>query len=204
MIFIPKVTSSQHHVENYRPISLVNIQGKILDKILNRRLKDSLEINNVTDTRQNGFRQNRGTHTTLATLYETIVNNMNEKNPQIDVVLRDVSKAFDKVWHTNLKFKIMTLNIHLCFKKILCNFHDNWKASIRIEEYIGPPFPLHSGVPQGADLSPTLYAFYIHDLPPPTPYSEHIAYADDIIQIISYNSKSHHILKRKTKAAIKN
>ena len=197
--FHPKSNPSQYYVKNYRPVSLLDIQGKILDIIIYRWLKDFLEINNIPDTRQQDFRQNKGTHTVLAAIYETVVNNRNEKSPQINIVLRYVSKVFNEVWHTGLKFKIITLYIHNCFKKILCNFLDYRKALIRIEEYIGAPFPLHSGVPRGAGLSPTLYAFCIHDLPPPTPYSEHIAYADDITQIISCKRKSHLMLKHNTK-----
>ena len=145
------------------------------------------------------FSSRSGLYKARLRLQTTIVNNRNEKNPQSDIVFRNVSKAFDKVWHTGLKFKIITLDIHNCFKKILCNFLDNRKALTKSKNTLVLHTLLHSGVPRGAGLSPTLYAFYIHDLPPPSPFSEHIAYADDITQIISYNSKSHRMLNSKRK-----
>ena len=202
MIFIPKGSGSQHKVQNYRPISLLETQGKLLDKLINRRLIHYLELNNYTDDHQHGFRTGRGTHTALAEFYETLVNKRHVKNSNTDVVLRDVSKAFDKVWHNGLKYKLIQINLHTCFLRILCNFLDDRTASIRIDNYIGPPFPLLSGVPQGAGVSPTFYSFYIHDMPPPAPDSTYIAYADDITQIISYKG-SYRMLAKKTTKAIK-
>lgn len=193
MIFLPKGSSSQHQVQNYRPISLLDVQGKLLDKILNQRLTHHLETNGLTNIRQHGFRKNRGTHTALATFQEIVSRDL-AKGMKTDVVLRDVSKAFDKVWHTGLKYKLTQLNIHPALTETLCDFITDRTASIRIGTYTGPPFPLESGVPQGACLSPTLYSFYTHDLPPPLPDTEYICFADDISQIIStpnYKTTAH-------------
>lgn len=190
MIFIPKSNTSQHDIRNYRPISLLDVQGKLLDKILNARLYNHIQQNNILNIRQHGFRKNRGTHTALAVLQEKLSTDLRNKHT-IDIVLRDVSKAFDKVWHTGLKFKIMQLNIHNSFKRTLCDYLTDRTAKIRIANHIGPSFPLESGVPQGACLSPTLYSFYTHDMPPPLPDTDYICFADDITQIISvpYNYK---------------
>lgn len=51
------------------------------------------------------------------------------------------------------------------------------------------PFITENGVPQGGCLSPTLFILYTSDMPEPAPYSEHIMFADDITQIISYTGK---------------
>ena len=187
MIFIPKSTSNQTDVTKFRPISLLDIQGKILDKILNQRLTHRLETTGMTNDRQHGFRRNRGTHTALATLNETLARDL-RRGHSIDIVMRDVTKAFDKVWHDGLKFKIEQLRLpNDCFTKILCNYLDNRTAKIRLGTFTGHDFTLNTGVPQGACLSPTLYSFYIHDLPEPIPQTDYIAFADDITQIISSN-----------------
>ncbi|KAF2349396.1 Reverse transcriptase domain [Trinorchestia longiramus] len=111
MIFLPKPSTSQHEIKNYRPISLLDTHGKLLDKILTYRLTDHFTIHNIHNKRQHGFRHGRGTHTALATLHETLHIHLNQRHT-IDVILRDVSKAFDKVWHTDLKFKLSQLNLH--------------------------------------------------------------------------------------------
>ena len=105
MIFIPKGNQSQHQITNYRPISLIDVQAKILDKILKNRLVKHLDTHNLHNIRQHGFRKNRGTHTALAIFNESIAS-AKAQNQLTDIVLRDVSKAFDKVWHTGLKYKL--------------------------------------------------------------------------------------------------
>ena len=101
VIFIPKA-GTYHLAKNYRPISLLEIHGKLLGKILNNKLIWHLNTHDVMNSRQYGFRTSRGTRTALATLYETISQDIYDKH-KIDIVLRDVSKAFEKVWHTGLQ-----------------------------------------------------------------------------------------------------
>ncbi|WP_368666157.1 reverse transcriptase domain-containing protein, partial [Nocardioides antri] len=95
-----------------------------------------------------------------------------------------MSKAFDKVWHNGLKYKLITKALPKFLIRILSNYLDDRTASIRMGSYVGPPFDLLSGVPQRGCLSPTLFSFYTSDLPPPSGKNEHIIYADDITQII--------------------
>ncbi|KAF2348383.1 Reverse transcriptase domain [Trinorchestia longiramus] len=190
IIFLPKLSTSQHEIKNYRPISLFDIHGKLLDKILTYRLTDHLTIHNIYSKRQHGFRHERGTYTALATLHETLHIHLNQRHT-INVILRHVSKAFDKVWHTGLKYKLSQLNLHPLFTKILTNFLSDRTAAIRIANHTGQGFPIKSGVPQGAIISPALYNFYTHDLPPPIPNTDYIAFADDITQItLSPNSRN--------------
>merc|ERR1712002_1233144 len=103
-----------------------------------------------------------------------------------DVVLRDVSKAFDKIWHHGLKYKLLKANMPTCLLKTISSFLDNRFATVRLENYVGPKFQLLSGVPQGACLSPSLYSFYTHDLGEPDQGCDYVAYADDITQIVEY------------------
>jgi len=184
MIFLPKPNTSHKLVQNYRPISLLEVPGKIFDKILNKRLTTHLSDNNIYNDRQHGFRKHRGTHTALATFHEKLHISLSQ-NHHTDIVLRDVTKAFDKVWHTGLQYKLSNLHLHSCYTKTLSNFLHNRTASIQIGTHIGPPLSLRSGVPQGACLSPTLYTIYTNDMPAPIPDTDYITFADDITQIIS-------------------
>ena len=184
VVFIPKGNKSPYYVTNYRPISLLDIHGKILDRLLKDRLYSKLETDNLINDRQHGFRQFRGTNTAIAIFHQQIALHAAHRR-QIDVTLRDVTKAFDRVWHTGLKHKLLRLQLHPSFTRILSDFITDRLAQIRIGTHIGPPFPLQSGVPQGAVLSPTLYSYYTHDLPQPLPDTDYIAYADDITQLIA-------------------
>ena len=93
--------------------------------------------------------------------------------------------VFTSVWHTGLKHKIYQLGIHTSFTCTLVDYITDRTASIQINNYTGPHFPLDSGVLQGACFSPTLYNFYTHNLPQLLPSAEYIAFADDITQITS-------------------
>ncbi|XP_063613809.1 uncharacterized protein LOC134787049 [Penaeus indicus] len=199
----PQTNKSVHYVTNYRPISLLEIPGKILERIITNRLNTHLEANNIHNPRQYGFRAHRGTESAIALAYEEVALGLANKK-QTNIILRDISKAFDKVWHDRLKLKIINLQLPHNFTRLLCNFLNNRTANIRLENHLGPPIPLRSGVSQGSILSPTLFILYTADLPLPAPFSNHISYADDITQIITHPSKSKHIMKRATETAITN
>ena len=157
MIQIPK--DQGLHTKNFRPISLLETHGKLLDKILYNRFNTLITQHDLNNHRQHGFKVQHGTHTALALLYENISNDIS-RNCSVDITLRDVSKAFDRVWHQGLKYKLTNINnIHPCFLKILSNYLDNRQARLRINNYTGPPFPLERGVPQGACLSPITILF---------------------------------------------
>ncbi len=65
------------------------------------------------------------------------------------MVLRDVAKAFDKVWHNGLKYKIITLGLPDIIEKLFCNFLNNRKAKINIGNKYSEDIQLFSGVLQG-------------------------------------------------------
>ena len=109
-IFIPKPNQSQYLVSNYRPISLLDIEGKLLGKNLNNKLKAQLQFGQHFNPRQHGFTPNRGTHTALATIYELIAN-IKSQGGIANLVMRDISKAFDKVWHAGLQYKLLSLEL---------------------------------------------------------------------------------------------
>ena len=197
---IPKTGKDPHDVNNYRPISLLEVPGKIYERIINARLKRHLEITDAYHDNQFGFRTQRGTHHALALITEQIAQYKSDKG-QCQVILRDISKAFDKVWHIGLKYKILHLKLPITIEKLLCDFLDDRYAKIKIDNFTGPKFELQTGVPQGSVLSPTLFTIYTSDIPT-TQIGVNIAYADDITQIFGYAGKSKEMLNRRTERGI--
>ena len=117
---------------------------------------------------------------------------------RVNVVLRDVKGAFDRVWLEVLKYRILQLNLTPNLTKTLCNFITNRTAQIEWRGQKGETFQLSAGVPQGASLPPNLYNIFIALLPQPLRNSNHdIIYAHDITQIItsSFRQKRHIIQK---------
>ena len=151
IILIPKETGNRADPLNFRPISLLHFMGKIYAKLLNRKLVKHLEDNNILKSSQHGFRQKKSTSTLLAQLYERIAREKGtDKKTMIMVVLRDISKAFDKVWHNGLRYKLMQLGLDTELLRILSNFLQDRKAYIKINKSTGETFNLEAGVPQGA------------------------------------------------------
>ncbi|XP_063597039.1 uncharacterized protein LOC134773596 [Penaeus indicus] len=95
LTLIPKPGKSTHQVGNYRPISLLEVPGKLLERVITQRLIPHLENNQIHNTRQYGFRPHRGTESAIALACEEIALGLANKH-QTNAILRDVSKAFDK------------------------------------------------------------------------------------------------------------
>lgn len=200
--FIPKQGKNIKIPTNYRPISLLEVPGKLFERIINYRIKIHLEDNLLHNSLQFGFRSNHGTAQALALASETMAQHKADGG-QCHVVLRDITKAFDRVWHLGLKYKILHLGLPDILERLLCDFLDDRMARIRFGSHLGPPFELQCGVPQGSVLSPTLFTIYTRDLPPPLT-GTNISYADDITQISGYRGRSLQMAQRRTGREIEN
>ena len=164
MIFIAKPNKDHCHPKNYRPITLINIFGKIYGKLINNRFIKHMERFELYDPLQFGFRKGRGTTPSLALSYEYIARKKGTLTPhRVSVVSRDISGAFDRVWHQNLILLFTKLKLPLLFVKTMSNFLTDRKICIKIFNFIGPAFSMEAGVPQGAPDSPD--TFNISTLP---------------------------------------
>ena len=97
-------------VLNYRPISLTPITSKLLEHIVHSNIITFLDNESILNNVQHGFRKNRSCKTQLITTTRDFANCLNNKK-QIDTVLLDFSKAFDKVDHTKLSDKLHAYGI---------------------------------------------------------------------------------------------
>ena len=104
--------------------------GKIFGKIVKRKLTEFLDAKNIIKESQHGFRAKRGTSTLLANMYERIAREKDDKKTLITCVLRDVSKAFDKVHIDSLIYKLSKLGLPDPLLRLLSSFLQNRTAQI--------------------------------------------------------------------------
>lgn len=108
--FIPKPQKDNTNVMNYRPFSLLENIEKVFEKIIDRRLRWHMQDNDLYSNDQHYGRPGRGTQPAIAIIYNEIAHSQQDRG-HCNVVLRDVSTAFDKVWHRGLKYKVCQLQL---------------------------------------------------------------------------------------------
>ena len=91
---------------NYRPISLTCIYCKLMEHIIASNLTKHLNKHNVLYDLQHGFREKRSCETQLILFIDELARGLSIRGQQTDIILLDFSKAFDKVSHTKLLFKL--------------------------------------------------------------------------------------------------
>ena len=94
-------------IKNYRPVSLLPIFSKIIEKVIFNSLFKYLDDNNLLTNNQSGFRPDDScVHQLLSIMHE--IYKAFDANPSLDVrgVFLDLSKAFDRVWHDGLIYEL--------------------------------------------------------------------------------------------------
>jgi len=183
----------RHLASNYRPVSLTSITCKILEHIVHSNIMDHLDKNKILTNAQHGFRKKRSCESQLIVTIHEIASTL-EKGSQVDIILLDFAKAFDKVPHQRLLHKLEYYGVNAKTKNWIKSFLQNRQQRVIIEGAASEQAPVLSGVPQGTVLGPLLFLTYINDMPEMVKSSETKLFADDSLLFRTINNQADSVL----------
>ena len=149
---------------NYRGITITSCLSKIFNSLINQRLTKYLEINNIMNPEQIGFKKGARTSDHIFVL-KCLINSAKAAGKPLYVCFVDFRKAFDTVWQKGLFFKLLQCGISSKFVNIIVDMYSKLSSRVNINGGFSLNFPVLLGTRQGCPLSPTLFNVFLNDLP---------------------------------------
>ena len=163
---------------NYRPISLLPILSKVLEKVMAVQIVEFFEGTNCFYERQYGFRKGKSTTMAILNLINQIIRAF-ERKEYCAVLFCDLSKAFDCVSHELLIQKLKFYNFEDTSIQLIHSYLGQRVQTVRLGGVESTEACIDIGVPQGSILGPILFLIYINDLPMEGAMAIFTLFADD-------------------------
>ena len=165
-------------LNNYRPISVLPILSKVLEKHVHDSLSNFLHQHELLYRTQSGFRAGHSCETALVNMVDSWLSAI-DNSKLIGIVLGDFKKAFDLVDHQILKNKLKVYGINDEALQWFGNYLSNRRQQVMINNCKSNFQSISCGVPQGSILGPLLFLLFINGLPLYTRNVHTDLYADD-------------------------
>ena len=167
-------------VKNYRPISLLPLPGKLLEKLVHSQLSGHLESNSLLTDSQHGFRKGHSTVHSVAQFTNYINAKMDAGVPTLATFI-DFRKAFDCVQHRTLLSKLSQLNLGDSIINWISSYLSSRVQRVFANNTCSSYMTILQGVPQGSVLGPLFYIVYANDLINVIKHCKVALYADDTV-----------------------
>jgi len=181
VIPIPKgeIPTEQLNAGSYRPIALISMMCKIMERLVANRLIWYLETYNILTNVQTGFRKNRGMIDQIIHLRDTINDSLRKHSHTLGIFL-NFENAFDTMWRSGLMIKLEKrygVNGHM-FDWIR-DFLTDRTMQVRVGIELSKKYVIENGTPQGSMISLILLICMISDIPAGLQEVDTSLFADD-------------------------
>lgn len=163
---------------NYRPISILPILGRMMEKAIATQLYQHCEQQQIIPNTQFGFRRNSSCETALIAATDSWMTSLDE-GMVVGALLLDFSKAFDMVPHSLLLNELCKINLSMAALQWFHSYLDQRKQRVANGQQQACWRDVTRGVPQGSGLSPLLFNIFVRNLPLDNPAKTH-QFADDV------------------------
>lgn len=174
-------------MDNYRPVSLNSIAGKMFERLIKTAVEGHLEKFHLIKDNQHGFHKNRSCLTNLLDANEYVAEYLDKGIP-VDEFFFDFKKAFDKVPHYRLGLKLISYGIKGKVKDWITEWLSNRRQRVVINGVNSQWVEVLSGVPQGSVLGPVLFSIFLDDIDDKV-ISKTLKFADDMKMLVALNSQ---------------
>ena len=154
---------SKLSVNNYRPISLLPLISKILEKLMHQRLTSFLNRFDILFENQFGFQKGKSTSQAILSLNKKIIDAIEKKKVPISIFL-DFAKAFDTVNHSILLDKLYHYGIRGAAFNWFQSYLSDRHQIVEVNGKKSNKSLITCGVPQGSILGPLLFILYVNDM----------------------------------------
>lgn len=166
-------------VGNYRPISLLPIFSKILEKCIKIRFVNFLEKTKFLSKAQFGFRANLSTEDALLEFLTPVFEGLNNNNKAVAAFI-DIKKAFDTVDHRILLSKLYMAGFRGVVLDWIGSYLRDRKQQVKVNNILSSESILDAGVPQGSVLGPIFFLIYFDSFCKLDLNGKIVAFADDV------------------------
>lgn len=171
--------------DNYRPISVLSVIDKIIERFIADKLYDYLHKYDVLGKNQFGFIKNRGTISALE-LVADCINEKLDNGKHVLCMFIDLRKAFDSINHDEMVLMLHKIGVRGSILSWFSSYLKNRKLVVKFGERLSASKTITRGVPQGSVLGPLLYLIYVNDVQHCFTKCKHYLYADDTLVVSAH------------------